>query len=499
MWIVGLGVVGVVGAQGPTEGWAAGPFAVLLTAEERQEWQACETAEARADLVELLWARRDPDLGVPGNPVREEIERRVAVADEELGEGDVRGALTDRGQVFVTLGVPTDRTQALMADYLARLYHEPPARAGWGPRDRLDSASDRYVTVHGESFNVDRGKADVWAYDRSELGVELPEAPDRLKTVTCVFFDRDGEGAFELSSRVLNAKWCRQAMAAKAAQLVVHPELDEVPGLALVEGLEPASSEHVSWLQAAADWPDAAAVLASRGVAVPGRYPLWLAVSWQQQDAAPRPDTLIGWLRTSEQTEVGSFVRPLEDMKPNGLLEMAVPAPAGGGSLEMVLAADGEPLARREVEVPSAPAADEAPFISPVFAGVVAGQMPEYDAGAPFVFGGYHLSVRPDGVFAAGEDMAYFGLVANPGRDADGSPLVTVALELKSGAKTVTSSMPEAVRLSEVAPGVVMFGKQLPLSAFPRGQRYRLRVTVRDEVSELSRTTTVPITLPAGG
>ncbi len=496
--ILSSGVPASVGAEAPGADWIDGPFAVLMTEEERQEWAACESAEERQELVELFWARRDPDLSTPGNPVQDELERRVAVADEELGEAGVRGALTDRGKVFVALGLPSDRTQALMVDYLARLYREPPARAGWGPRDRMDSTSDRYVSVHGESFNVDRGRADVWEYSRSELGLGLDEAPGRLEEITCVFFDRDGEGTFELNTRVLNAKWCGEAVAARIEQLVIHPELEEVPGQALVEGAPAASSEHQSWRQATVQWPQNAEVLAARGVAVPGRYPLWLAIDWPREDVA-RPDTIVGWLRGPDGAEIGSFVQPIDEFGDGDIVEMALPAPAGGGALDLVLAADGTPVARRTVEVATSPDDPSASFVSPVFAGVVTGQVAEYEAGAPFVFGGYHLQVRAKGEFSAGEDMAYFGLVANPARDADGAPLVTVGLDLKSGAKTVSSMMPEAVRLSKVAPDVYMFGKQLPLSAFPRGTTYRLRVTVRDEIAEVSRTTTIPISLPEDG
>ena len=485
------------GAEEPDPGWAEGPYGALLTDEERSEWLACDSAEARQSFVELFWARRDPDPGVPGNLVWEELERRVAVADQELAEDDLRGSLTDRGRVLLLLGLPAERNQSVMADYLARLYREPPARAGRGPRDRLDSAADRYVSVHGESFNVDRGRADAWEFPRADLGLELPDVPQRLETVTCVFFDRDGEGAFELNSRVLDAGWCAEAMAERVEQLVLHPDLEEVPGLAAVPGLAPASSMQESWRDASFAGAGNLALVAARGVAVPGRYPLWLVLSWPT-DVTPRPDTMVGWLRAADGGDLGSFVRPLTGAEVDGSWEMSIPVGDVAASLELVLAADGVPLASRELDIASVPADASATFVSPVFTGVVTGQVEQYEAGVPFVFGGYHVQVRPDGAFAAGEDMAYFGLLANPGVDEDGAQLITVALELKSGARTVTSSLPEAVRLSQVAPGVYMFGKQLPLSAFPRGQRYRLRITVRDEIAEVTRATTVPIDLSDG-
>jgi GWxTD domain-containing protein len=80
-----------------------GPLASLLTAAERREGELPAGASERARRIEEFWRRRPPDSGIPR---REEIDRRIAFADARFRDGETRGSLTDRGQVFLLLGPP---------------------------------------------------------------------------------------------------------------------------------------------------------------------------------------------------------------------------------------------------------------------------------------------------------------------------------------------------------------------------------------------------------
>jgi len=81
--------------------WSTSPaFQLLAEDREREEWGRLRDDDARAAFVERFWKRRDPGL-------RAEIARRVAFADRFfIVPSELRGAMSDRGRVFVLLGPP---------------------------------------------------------------------------------------------------------------------------------------------------------------------------------------------------------------------------------------------------------------------------------------------------------------------------------------------------------------------------------------------------------
>lgn len=89
------------------EGWANGPVRFLMTGEEKIEWSRLSDPVSRSEFVTKFWAARDVRPETPGNEFRHEYERRVAFADANFAQDEVRGSLTDRGMVFVLIGPPT--------------------------------------------------------------------------------------------------------------------------------------------------------------------------------------------------------------------------------------------------------------------------------------------------------------------------------------------------------------------------------------------------------
>ncbi|MGZ5492476.1 MAG: GWxTD domain-containing protein [Thermoanaerobaculia bacterium] len=88
---------------------ASSEFQLLADDSERDKWPTLRDDEARARFIESFWSRRDP--------IREELSRRIAYADRAWGSEFDRGSLSDRGKVFVFLGVP------------ARVYTKPLLRS----------------------------------------------------------------------------------------------------------------------------------------------------------------------------------------------------------------------------------------------------------------------------------------------------------------------------------------------------------------------------------
>jgi GWxTD domain-containing protein len=87
--------------------WGAGPAQWIMTPEEQRAWRKVATDSDAVHFIDLFWARRDPSPGTGRNELRNEFESRVAYADTTFGEKRKRGAMTDRGRVYVTMGDPT--------------------------------------------------------------------------------------------------------------------------------------------------------------------------------------------------------------------------------------------------------------------------------------------------------------------------------------------------------------------------------------------------------
>ena len=86
--------------------WGDGPAQHLMTKEEKKQWKTLHTDADAAAFVELFWAKRDPTPDTPRNEFREAFDARVKFADDNFTNHRMRGALTDRGKVFILLGPP---------------------------------------------------------------------------------------------------------------------------------------------------------------------------------------------------------------------------------------------------------------------------------------------------------------------------------------------------------------------------------------------------------
>lgn len=120
----------------PLVRWGASPeFQLLADERERGKWATLRDDDARARFVENFWSRR--------NVLRDEISRRIAYTDQLWGDEYYRGSLSDRGKVFVLLGVP------------ARVYTKPLTRADGAFISRrspiaIDGILERWVYFKGQ-------------------------------------------------------------------------------------------------------------------------------------------------------------------------------------------------------------------------------------------------------------------------------------------------------------------------------------------------------------
>jgi GWxTD domain-containing protein len=87
--------------------WGDGPAQWIMTSDETRAWRKVATDSDAVNFIDLFWARRDPTPGTALNRFRQEFESRVAYADETFADKRKRGAMTDRGRVYIVMGAAT--------------------------------------------------------------------------------------------------------------------------------------------------------------------------------------------------------------------------------------------------------------------------------------------------------------------------------------------------------------------------------------------------------
>jgi GWxTD domain-containing protein len=181
----------------PAQEWRRGPDKFVMTDEEEKAWKSVKTDADAAAFIDLFWARRDPTEGTPRNEFREEFLTRVRFADANFADKRTRGALTDRGQVYILLGPPEHGTRESMSVA--------------GPSG-MSSASAR---------NAD---SMVWTWSR-EVAVALG-----VPRISVTFNQIVGSDMYSRDTKFGQFSNVSQVAVKKT---VVHPELTAVPNWAL--------------------------------------------------------------------------------------------------------------------------------------------------------------------------------------------------------------------------------------------------------------------------
>ena len=144
-------------------GWGGNPVLELLASSaEKRQWNALQTPEQKEHFIAEFWQRRDPNPVTPENEFRNAFEQRVGFADEMFGTTELRGAVTDRGKVFVLLGVPSFvRRRPIKAEDMTG-------------RNRVWIASDAIIN----------GTIEQWVYTRDQLTIRLVKPSIAFRFVT---------------------------------------------------------------------------------------------------------------------------------------------------------------------------------------------------------------------------------------------------------------------------------------------------------------------------
>jgi GWxTD domain-containing protein len=118
---------------------------LALSEAEFDAYRAMPVGE-KERFLEDFWRRRDPTPETAINETLDEFQRRVAYADLNFSEGR-RGALSDRGRVYVRYGAPGEIQAEAVPSHLA----------GHGAEEALEKVDDAYVaSEHRQNEDPDQ-------------------------------------------------------------------------------------------------------------------------------------------------------------------------------------------------------------------------------------------------------------------------------------------------------------------------------------------------------
>lgn len=435
-----------VAGQGGPQSWVDSPEAFFLTPEEMDEWFDLRTNDEREAFQARYWARRDPSPATPRNEFREMVEGRIAVADERFTLDVMRGALTERGRVFIVFGTPANVRDAI---------------AGRG-NNTTPSANSEWSRVQS-----------VWTYDRIrtpkllemierprlqiEFLIEPAQKKDMLHDPSVVKYYRD----------MIARKSVVNEVPAAGVPAFTTPTfaLESLPG----PGLSPAVTRQLDDAAARPDGAHAAATWLPDGTAV---ALFWLTVP---EDRAPGSLTLHGRIRSGD-TVLATISRPIDPVAgftTSGAREVvAVQVPLSGGTYDATLLVTGKDGAAvssgsARLVVP----AQNAPFTMSSLVLTDGSSAPD---GAGLLMGTAVVRPRADATFRTNESLWYVFQVANA---PDTAMKLKLMVRNQRTGKVQTAVMDAG--LSEAGRGRHVGGFELPLESMAPGP-YSLYVTLRD-------------------
>lgn len=185
----------------PTESaiseWTEGPeLTILGTSKERQAWRELKDDAARREFIEEFWKKRDRTPETDVNETRNEFLRRVSFADQTFGDAQHRGAMTDRGRVFILLGAPQIVRQLPLSRRTGGggIRSNTPGAAqnsdGYGNWKAIDAADKNVAIAAQDNTPLAKGKLERWVYGSRTLPVKIPE-----DSVSFSFITEEGYGA----------------------------------------------------------------------------------------------------------------------------------------------------------------------------------------------------------------------------------------------------------------------------------------------------------------
>ena len=476
-----------------------GPLQFLLTKEEAAAWKNVKSdADAKA-FTDLFWARRDPSPGTPQNEYRDLIEQRIKYADEQFVEGKTRGALTDRGRIFLLYGAPKRAARSGNSGL--------PSTAD--PSERAEAASEGAVIEW--TYEGDDTKA-LFGSPRTVIRFTDRMSTQQFKLERSrIPFDKAQEAAVAKTIAQPNAPAAPAAAAPAPAQVAIEtapvaPAAPVVVTELTTEAYKTAVGEkdrggHAAWGEFVTSFGK---TFVPVGVYVP------------KSAGLTGPDvTLFGVVRDANGNNILAFEEPVKATETKGdwFVDHTLSLPAGKHRGTFGVAQNGKVVAIASSEMDVAGSLDkDAAAISPlILSNNVYPLSAPQQATDPFAFGGLRVIPKADHTFRTSDELWYFVELRNPGvaeatlpegqvpvsGGAAPAPLPKVQVKLDVAGKDATGKPvkmaappreTDAIELKGV-PGHFAIGNALPPNTFKPGE-YTLTIKIIDTIKKSSYTLT---------
>jgi GWxTD domain-containing protein len=472
-------VTSAVAGLGPKYAdWGDGPAQHLMTKEEKKQWKALHAdAEAEA-FVELFWARRDPTPDTPRNEFREAFDARVKFADDNFGSHRMRGAMTDRGKVFILLGPPeqaSGRSGAVSSPMYAGNTAPTDAQGQLTvARPTSEESRQLWTYAHDKKPKFIRQADFVLAFlevgrDDWQLGRTERTNPDAILI--------EAVNGLIVSPNLTNAPFSSTAPERIHSKAFKDLFLDTAYKELKSGGKPSLGPAELTWGEfvSSSGEPFVSAQLyvpAGAGIA-PGQKVTFFGVVENE---------------TGEILEVHEEATTMTATGSDAYVDKAFPLAPGSYTGTFGLAADGKVLTARRTALKI----DAVDAASSGISGLILSEnVKPLDAAwgemDPFTFGGLKVVPKADAQFAPKGDLWYFLEMRNPGMTPEGAPKLRVQVDIagKTAKGPVQMNFPlsdtEAAKLKGTKDRYAI-GQAIPLESFVPGD-YKMKLKVVDTVS----------------
>lgn len=464
--------------------WAEGPVKWLLTDEELTEWNSISTDAEAQEFIDLFWARRDPTPGTPLNEMKAGFEQRVEIADQRFTSGKIRGAMSDRGGVFLLLGGP---------HRIGRTSNAPQSTHQSGLAGGVDNARGA------------KAPTEIWFYEKEQ---RPPFADDIDFDVS--FIDYYGNNDYKM---VMGGKrGISELMKTARTYYIAQPDLETAPDYTMAAAAAPSvgavvveevstefenaylKSLYEEFKRNAIAEEDDLHVTYGEYITPGGRYyvPVQLYIPGNAGLDTSGELTFFGVVEKADGEIVAVYEEPVTLLASNAdaYYDKSLMLQPGDYVGTFGLARDNEPIAIAKAELALEGLTETDPSISAlILSNNIFALTEAQEATDPYAFGGLKVVPKGDATFASQEELWYFFELRNPGLSEEGTPKIRVKLEVE-GEKADGTPVKMSAPMMEVnaepvrdTPGHYMVGSSFPAGAFPPGS-YTLKARIFDSVSK---------------
>jgi len=433
------------------QGWVKSPEAFLMTKAELKEWKTLTTDQEAEHFIDLFWARRNPHPESAFNSFKAKFDSMVKYCDENFAYEGKRGALSDRGKVFLLMGPP----------------HYKERRA---PTQTVTVAA---TAAGQDDRGTDEARANVvmWVYDPARM---LPAFSAKGSRIVFTFYENRPESNDFVQDRSHREATIALRMLRKAPEVyLLHPELETIPKPISVPGGTPATPAQLAGIENASEGALDGKLLFMQdlGVADAAHRPLWIQIALPKGE--PVIERFAGRVLDSSAEKVLSTfqieAKAIEVGEQN-IYHLTFPLAAGNFHYEFGAFIKDQVLFvhKAEAEIPESP---EGTWFSPVWAGLDARQETDAMLGQAYTFGVWHLMPLSTEKAPKSGTLSYFGYVIHPKIEEGSKPTAHLKLTLrKENGKRLGKPASLNLPMVEVTEGVYMYANAINLGALPTGK-----------------------------